>query len=104
MGGLEGAGVAASTLQVADIGLRLSKGIYDYAESVASADSRLTRIGNHVDLTSKVVKQVGDVFSSPVSEQIASQEALNLGHDAAKECEEVFKELMAEVEKAEEVC
>ena len=99
MSGLEGVGVAASILQVADIGLRLSKGIYDFADSVASADSRLTRIGKHVDLTSEVVKQVADVFSSSVSEQIVSRKALKLGQDAAAECGEVFGELMSEVSK-----
>ena len=99
MSGLEVLGVAASILQVADIGLRLSKRIYDYADSVASADGRLTRIGKHVDLTSEVVKQVADVFSSGVSEQIVSQKALKLGQDAAEECEEVFGELMGEIAK-----
>lgn len=99
MSGLEALGVAASILQVADIGLRLSQRLYDFADSAASADSRLARIAKQVDLTSEVVKQVADVFESGASEQIVNQKALKSGQDAAEECEEVFRELMSELAK-----
>ncbi|KAK2755765.1 hypothetical protein FQN54_005915 [Arachnomyces sp. PD_36] len=108
MSGLEALGIAASIIQVADIGFQLSKNIYNYAETAASTDDRLTRIGKNVDLTTEVVRRVAEVFEAEGGKKegkgrvVVSGEALRLGRDVAGECEVVFGRLMGEVVKLRE--
>lgn len=103
MSGLEALGVAASIIQVADIGFQLSKNIYNYADTAASTDERLARIAKNVDLTTEVVSRVAEVFSEQEKgRKVVSQQALRLGRDVAVECEEVFGRLMGEVGKLQQ--
>lgn len=118
MSGLEALGVAASIIQVVDIGFKLSKNIYNYVDTASSTDDRLARIAKHVDLTTEVVRRVAEVFESeaeaesesepvPGKEEkkrtkVVNQEALRLGRDVAMECETVFERLMGEVGRLKE--
>lgn len=103
MSGLEALGVAASIIQVAEIGFKLSKSIYGYIDTASSADDRLARIAKNVDLTTEVVRRVADVFESESEsgtkerKKVVNQEALRLGREVAGECEVVFGRLMGEV-------
>jgi hypothetical protein len=99
MSGLEAIGAAASIIQVADAGLRLAKTIYTYVDSVASADKRLDRIRSHVQTTSEVVREIGNVFQKKETVGLVSSGAIKTACDAAKECEGVFEELRELVEK-----
>jgi hypothetical protein len=100
MSGLEALGIAASIIQVADLGFQLSKNLYNYADTAASTDDRLARITKNVDLAAEIVKRVGDVFEEDEKRRrrkMVSQQALRLGRDVAAECEEVFERLNVEV-------
>lgn len=105
MSGLEVLGVAASIIQIADLGFQLSKNIYNYIDTASSADDRLARIARNVDLTTEVVRRVAEVFESEAEsgtkkkKNVVNQEALRLGRDVAGECEVVFGKLRAEVGK-----
>jgi hypothetical protein len=99
MSGLEAIGAAASIIQVADAGLRLSKTIYTYIESVSTADKRLDYVCNHVQTTSQVVREIGDVFQHKETARLVSNGAIQTAIDAAKECEGVFEELRGVLEK-----
>jgi hypothetical protein len=99
MSGLEALAAAASIIQVADAGLRLSKTLYIYIESVASADKRLDRVYTHVQTTSEVVREIGSVFQTSEATYLVSSSAVKTACDAAKECESVFGELRELVEK-----
>jgi hypothetical protein len=99
MSGLEAIGAAASIIQVADAGLRLSKTIYSYIESVSTADKRLDYVCNHVQTTSQVVREIGDVFQHKETARLVSNGAIKTAIDAAKECEGVFEELRGVLEK-----
>lgn len=119
MSGLEALGVAASIIQVVDIGFKLSKNIYNYVDTASSTDDRLARIAKHVDLTTEVVRRVAEVFESEAEAEsesepvpgkekekkrtkVVNQEALRLGRDVAMECETVFERLMGEVGRLKE--
>jgi hypothetical protein len=99
MSGLEAIGAAASIIQVADTGLRLAKTIYTYIDSVSSADKRLDSVGVHVQTTSEIVREIGDVFLQKETATLVSKGAIKTACDAAKECEAVFQELRGELEK-----
>ena len=100
MSGLEVLGVAASIIQVADAGLRLSNTIYTYINSLSSADKRLDRIARHVRLTSQVVSDIGDLFTQQQTAKFVSKNAVQTATETAKECEEIFNELESVVGKS----
>lgn len=100
MSGLEVLGVAASIIQVADAGLRLSQTIYTYVNSLASADKRLDRIASHVKLTSQVVSDIGELFNQKQTAQLVSKNAVQAAAETAKECEQIFNELESVVSKS----
>lgn len=99
MSGLELIGAAAAILQVAEAGLRLSKSIYIYVDTVSSADKRLRRVGTHVETTSQVIREISGVFCQEETAKLVSKGAIKTVYDAAKECKEVFEELREVVEK-----
>jgi hypothetical protein len=99
MSGLEAIGAAASIIQIADAGLRLAITIRNYVESVKSAETRLNRVGTHVRSTAVVVKEVGLLFENRDSAKYVSKDAVDTAKDVAKECEDVFLELIEIMEK-----
>jgi hypothetical protein len=103
MSGLEILGVAASVLQVADAGLRLSKSLYAYIESVSFADKRLVRIAKHVRLASCVVRDIGELFQREDILKVASTSAIATARETSDECERIFNELSAAIEKSRQV-
>ena len=103
MSGLEIIGAAASIIQVADAGLRLSKTIHAYADSVSSADQRLTRIAQHVMLTSCVVQDIGKLFQNEDTSKLVSATAVSTASETSKECERIFEELRGAVGKCRQV-
>jgi hypothetical protein len=68
-------------------------------ESVASADKMLNRVGNHVKATSQVVREIGTLFGNTNTASLVSEGAIETANDAARECEEVFAEVLQILEK-----
>ncbi|KAK7555768.1 hypothetical protein IWX49DRAFT_618570 [Phyllosticta citricarpa] len=93
-------GVVASAVGVADFGLKLSKNIYDYANSVAGASKRITYLGEHVDLTSKTIKELGDVFKDAKVQALLRAEAVDTAQKAMDHCDSIFKEMDAALSKS----
>jgi hypothetical protein len=100
MSGLEAIGAAAAIIQVAETGLRLSKSIYEYADSYQSADARLNQFAQDVDRTSNIVRDVGDLFSDATAQNHIAAGGLKTTRDCVKDCEEAFKEIQTFVEHA----
>lgn len=96
MSGLEVIGAAASIIQIADAGLKL----YNYIDSVASANKRLARVNKNLETTCNVVKEIGEVFQRKETASLISKRAVKTAHDAAEECQVVFGELRDAVEKS----
>src|ERR1700712_2498575 len=100
MSGLEILGVAASVLQVADAGLRLSKSLYAYAESVKTAEARLSQFARDVDRTSQIVRSVGALFADEKGQKLVAAGGFNTTKACIQDCEAAFTEIEAFVVKA----
>jgi hypothetical protein len=100
MSGLEILGVAASVVQVADAGLRLSKTIYAYSESVRSADARLGQFAQDVDRTSQIVRSVGLLFSDEKGQRLVAAGGLSTAKDCIQDCEAAFQEIEVFITRA----
>ncbi|CAI6338602.1 unnamed protein product [Periconia digitata] len=92
-------GLIASVLQVAGAGLKLSQTLYQYAESVNSADRRIKDIAKEVQLTSLIVDELGTLFKQNDTSSLLSKNALNTADETVRECSTVFLELDAALAK-----
>ena len=92
-------GLIASVIQVAGAGLKLSQTLYQYADSVSSADRRIKDIAKEVELTSFVIDELGDIFKHDQTSALLSKNALRTADETVKECSSVFLELDAALQK-----
>ncbi|KAF2739579.1 hypothetical protein EJ04DRAFT_335509 [Polyplosphaeria fusca] len=98
MSGLEGLAVAASIIQVADAGLRISQTVYAYAESVRSADKRLKDVAIDVRVTSDIVRHVAELFDD-FGKHVGPKE-LQTANECVNRCKAAFKEVEEYANKA----
>jgi hypothetical protein len=103
MSGLDILGIAASIIQVADTGLGLSKHIYSYVGSIASADKRLDQLATDVRLTSQIVRDVGNLFSGADAAVLVAETGINNAKECIGECEAAFKDIELFVDKSKSV-
>ncbi|KAF2013733.1 hypothetical protein BU24DRAFT_327054, partial [Aaosphaeria arxii CBS 175.79] len=92
-------GLAASIIQIGATGLKLSETLYQYAETVASADKRVGDIALEVNLTSSLIKELGTIFNEKRNVSLLSQDAVKTANTTIKACENVFVKMSAEVNK-----
>ncbi|KAF2196610.1 hypothetical protein GQ43DRAFT_250154 [Delitschia confertaspora ATCC 74209] len=93
-------GLIASVIQVAGAGLKLSQTLYQYADSVASADRRIKDIAKEVQLTSFVIDELGHIFKQDQSSAVLSRNAIKTADETVKECSNVFLEMDAALKKS----
>ncbi|ORX94420.1 hypothetical protein BCR34DRAFT_221367 [Clohesyomyces aquaticus] len=88
--GLEILGIAASIIQLADTGLKLSTGIFAYISSVRHADERLDVLAKNVGRTADVVRQFGALLEEDEFANAVGEEGRRSASQCQRECEEAF--------------
>lgn len=96
-------GLAASIIQIGGAGAKLSKELYLFISTAARADQDITTIARDVGTTSNVLANVGKVLEADDATKIINQDAVKHAKDLIKQCEEVFKEILAVLEKRQKV-
>lgn len=86
-------GIVASVVQVADIGLKLSVKLYDFAGTVTSADKTIASICKHVKVTSRVLKELSDILKKDKARPIVNETAVETASGVVKKGGEVFQEM-----------
>ena len=84
-------GIAASILQIAGTGVRLSLKLYTFGEVVSTADKSVISISKDVSLTSSVLEELGQMLDKDRHMRVCSQTALETADGIVKECLEVFE-------------
>ena len=92
-------GLAASIIQIAGAGAKLSVTLYNFTSSAARADQDIRDIADDVELTSNALESVGKLFESEDAKSIISTKAVQDAHNIIKKCQGVFDELSEIVEK-----
>lgn len=72
MSGLEAAAVAASILQIADIGIKLSINLYNFYHKIKSADQSLRALSSDIALTCNVLQQLGSTLKQDDEAKLCS--------------------------------
>lgn len=94
-------GLIASIIQVAGAGLKLAETLYQYADSVASADRRIGDIATEVKLTSYVIDELASVFRQDETSTLLSKNAIMTADETVRQCSSVFAQLDVEIKKSQ---
>jgi hypothetical protein len=92
-------GLAASILQIAGAGAKLSSALYHFTTSAVRADQDIADIASDVELTSNALESVGKVFETEDAKSIVSKKAIQDANNIIKRCEAVFKDIAELVDK-----
>lgn len=83
-------GIAVSIIEIVSTGVGLSRALYNYADSVWSADRRLKAVADQVELTSAVIKELDDIFENPSTSKLISNNARCTAAKVLDKCYIVF--------------
>ena len=93
MTGVTEVGAIASVLQIADVGLKLSARLYDFAGTVSSADKSIAAISRDVKLTSTVLQDLEETLEKDKASQVVNENAVQTASGIVKDCLEVFQQV-----------
>jgi methyl-accepting chemotaxis protein len=97
-------GLAASIIQIAGAGAKLSTALYNFVGSVARADHEMTDIAGDVELTANALDSVGKVFEDEDAKSVISMKAVQDAKSLIKRCESVFNEIHEVIDKRRKIC
>lgn len=92
-------GLAASIIQIAGVGVKLSTTLYNFIGSAVRADHELSDIAGDVEITANALDSVGRVFEDEDSKSIVSRKAIQDAGKLIKRCESVFTDIDGLTEK-----
>src|SRR5262245_28837392 len=96
-------GLAASIVQVAGAGIKLSTTLYHYSSTASRADQDVTDIADDVNLTANALDSVGKVFEQEEGKSVVSKKAMLDAHSLIKRCETVFGEIQELLDKRRKI-
>lgn len=92
-------GLAASIIQIAGAGAKLSTTLYKFVDSATRADQEINDIAGDVEITANALDSVGRVFENEEAHSIISKKAIQDANNLIKRCEVVFQEINEVIEK-----
>jgi len=93
MSGIEILGIAASVIQIAELGARLSVKLFVFSRKIKSADKSIDSISQDIAATGAVLQQLGSELSKDENAELCSNEALATTRNLVDSCMSVFKDL-----------
>jgi hypothetical protein len=93
MSGLEALGVAASVIQVADLGTKLSVKLFSFYRQFKNADESFQLLSNEVALTSAILRELGDNLKDEKLSKLCSDEAFQILERVLDQCRDVLKQI-----------
>lgn len=96
---MEGIGVAASIIGIAEAGFQIATKLITLATQIKTASDRVSSIGNDISLTSGVLRQVGELMDQN-GISIFKEDGLELTRKSAATCDRIFLEVKNEAMKA----
>lgn len=93
MSGIEILGLAASVLQIAELGAKLSVSIFTFTRKVKNANKTIDALSQEIAVTGAVLQQLGETLSNDKSVKVCSQEAIDTAKKLVLDTEKVFRNL-----------
>ncbi|KAJ5664934.1 uncharacterized protein N7477_007382 [Penicillium maclennaniae] len=98
MSGLEAIGAAASILQVADLGARLSVKLFSFYRRVQDAHNTIQVLSNEVALVSAILRELGDNLEEEESSKLCSDEAFRTLSLVLTQCRDILEQIQRMVD------
>ncbi|KAL4896813.1 hypothetical protein BDV59DRAFT_199158 [Aspergillus ambiguus] len=99
MSGLEVLGIAASILQIADIGVNVSIKLCTFYHQVKNVNESVQSLSSDVALTCNVLRQLGENLQQDEQAKLCSKQALATAKDVLDECKRVFHQISRAIEQ-----
>lgn len=93
-------GLGLSIFEIISLGFKLSKALYDFAETVRGAETSFKHVATEVEVTSMVLKQLGSILEEFKKHGLASDGAIMTVDNLVRACWEGFNQINATLEKA----
>lgn len=93
MSGIEIVGIAASVLQLADLGGRLSVALFTFSRKIKNADKSIASISAEIAQTGSILQQLGNELQKDSQLRICSVDAVAMAKALVNDCYSVFDEL-----------
>jgi hypothetical protein len=93
MSGLEIVGIAASVLQIAELGGRLSVKLFTFGRKIKNADKNIDSISQDIAATGAVLQELGNTLKKDDQTRLCSDEAVATARMLVAGCHKVFTEL-----------
>jgi hypothetical protein len=98
MSGLEAVGIAASIIQVADLGTKLSVQLFSFYHRVKNANDTVQLLSNEVALVSAILRELGDNLKEEESLKLCSDEAFRTLRLVLNQCWDVLGQIQKVVD------
>jgi Fungal N-terminal domain of STAND proteins len=98
MSGIEIISIAASVLQLADLGGRLSVKLFTFSRKIKNADKSIASISAEIAQTGSILQQLGNELQKDDQLRLCSAEAVATAKALVEECYKVFDELNESLE------
>jgi hypothetical protein len=93
MSGLEILGIAASVIQIAELGGKLSVKLFTFTRKIKNADKSIDSISQDIAATGAVLQQLGNELKKDEKLRLCSPEAIATAKSLMDECHKIFKDL-----------
>lgn len=99
MSGIEIVGVIAGSLQLAELGMKLSVKLCSFYRQIKDADHSAQRLATDVSLTCSILHQLGKTLEQDRQTKLCSQQAFLTAKEVLGECEDIFRQIEDAVAK-----
>lgn len=99
MSGLEAIGIAASIIQVAELGTKLAVKLCTFYRQVKESNESIQNLSSDVSLTCSILHQLGDSLNEDAETRLYSAQAFLTAQEVLEECRRVFDKIDHAVEE-----
>ncbi|KAJ5335491.1 hypothetical protein N7452_007894 [Penicillium brevicompactum] len=92
-GPLEAIGIAASIIQVAELGTKLSVKLFSFYREFKGANKSIQDLSSEVAITSAILHELGESLKEDEQSKLYSQTAFKTLQDVLNQCEEVLEQI-----------
>jgi hypothetical protein len=93
MSGVEIFGIAASVLQIADLGAKVSVKLFGFARKVRGAAEKIDLISKEIAATGALLQQLGEQLDKDSQAQLLRRELVDSADELVQECKRIFKNI-----------
>lgn len=93
MSGLEAIGIAASIIQIADLGTKLSVKLFTFYRQIQNVNQSIQSLSSDVALTCAILRELGESLKEDEQSKLCSPEAHLTAQQVLKQCEDVLRQI-----------